>query len=310
MAKTLKVKKSNYRRKREFEGRLYASLPLITFAIFGVIPLLISLFLSFGNLYTFDIRDWKFVGFENYIRIFKEDKQFLKSILNTFVFAFVTVFLQLFIALIISLSLNVNIKGKRIFRTILFIPYVCSMVAISVMWKWIFDANYGVLNDIVEWFGGRRVAWLFEENTAMPVIMAMSIWMGLGYNIILYSASLTTISKTYYEAAEVDGASKFQQFLHVTLPSIRPTTFFLLIMGFIGALQNFTIFIIMTPGGGPNYSTLTMGLRLFQVAFGDDSYLFGMGYASAMGWVIGSIVMIFVALYFYINKKREGSANA
>lgn len=306
----IKKRKSNYRRRRELEGRFYASLPLITFAIFGVAPLLISLILSFGNLYTFDIGDWKFTGLSNYIAIFKNDKDFLKSIGNTFLFAFITVFLQLIIALVISLSLNVDIKGKRIFRTILFIPYVCSMVAISIMWKWIFDANYGVLNDIVEWFGGERVAWMFEERTAMPVIIAMSIWMGLGYNIILYSASLTTISQTYYEAAEIDGANKFQQFIHVTLPSLRPTTFFLTIMGFIGALQNFTIFIIMTPTGGPNNSTLTMGLRVFQVAFGADAYLYGMGYASAMGWVIGMIVMVFVAIYFYVNRRREGGSNA
>ena len=301
-----KTKKIN-RRAENIQNTLFASPPLIAFALFGLVPMLVSLVLSFCSLDTYNIFDAKFIGFENYINVFKNDQKFIKSIGNTFIYAFATVLLQIVFSLILSISLNVNIKGKKIIRTILFIPYVCSMVAISTMWKWIFDYNYGVLNDLLDIFSIPRVNWLQNSKTAMPVIIAMSVWSGLGFNVILYSAALSAISKTYYEAAEIDGANKLQQFYHVTLPSLKPITFYLVVMGFIGALQSFANFIVMTPSGGPDFTTLTMGLRVYQVAFGDDSTRFGMGYASAMGWIVGLIVMVFVAVYFYFNNRKERS---
>ena len=304
-------KKMTNKRKENLQGTLFASPPLIAFALFGLIPLLVSLVLSFCLVeYNYEGGvDLTFVSFRNYVEILTNDTRFLKSIGNTFLYAIVTVFLQIVLALILSICLNTKIKFKKAIRTILFIPYVCSMVAISIMWKWVFDYNYGILNDILISLNMEPVNWLREENTAMIVIIVMSVWSGLGFNMILYSAALGSINKTYYEAAEIDGASKLQQFFHITLPQLKPISFYLIIMGFIGSLQSFANFHIMTPDGGPNNSTLTMGFRVFQVAMGDDANVpgWGMGYASAMGWIVGLIVMVFVALYFYVNNRKEKS---
>ena len=299
------------KRKENIQGTLFASPPLIAFALFGLIPLLVSLVLSFCLVeYNYEGGvDLTFVSFGNYVEILTKDTRFLKSIGNTFLYSIITVFLQIALSLILSICLNTKIKFKKAFRTILFIPYVCSMVAISIMWKWVFDYNYGILNDILISLNMEPVNWLREENTAMIVIIVMSVWSGLGFNMILYSAALGSINKTYYEAAEIDGASKLQQFFHITLPQLKPISFYLIIMGFIGSLQSFANFQIMTPDGGPNNSTLTMGFRVFQVAMGDDANVpgWGMGYASAMGWIVGLIVMVFVALYFYVNNRKEKS---
>ena len=297
-------------KKREnLQGTLFASPPLIAFALFGLVPLLLSLFLSFFIVdYNYDGGiELTFNAFNNYIDILTKDTRFIKSIGNTFLYSFITVFLQIVLSLILSICLNSKIKFKKVYRTILFIPYVCSMVAIAIMWKWVFDYNYGVLNDILVSWNLEPINWLREESTAMLVIILMSVWSGLGFNMILYSAALGSINKTYYEAAQIDGANKWQQFVHITLPQLKPISFYLIIMGFIGSLQSFANFQIMTPDGGPNQSTLTMGFRVYEVAMGYDSNVpgWGMGYASAMGWIVGLIVMVFVAIYFYFNNRKE-----
>ncbi|MBO5046261.1 MAG: sugar ABC transporter permease [Clostridia bacterium] len=284
-------------------GTLFAASPIIGFFLFGLLPMLFSVFLSFGKLTTFDLGDMEFVGFENYARIFAEDDRFFKSIGNTFLYAIVSVLLSLVFSLFLAQLLAQEIHGKKVFRVILFIPYVCSAVAISTMWKWLLDYNFGVLNDLMTAFGAERVDWLNEKATAMPMMIFMSVWGGLGYNMILYTAALTSVNRSYYEAAEIDGASKARIFMSITVPLISPTTFFLLIMGFIGALQSFANFQIMTPYGGPDDSTLSMVLRVYNAAFVEDSMTYGMGYASALGWIVGIIVMIFSAINFVFSKK-------
>lgn len=284
-------------------GTLFALSPLVGFALFGLLPLLFSVVLSFGKLQSFDLTDIRFIGFDNYVRIFTEDRKFLQSIGNTFLYAIVSVFLSLVISLALAVLLNRKIKGKKIFRVILFIPYVCSVVAISMMWKWLFDYNYGILNDLMDLLSLPRVNWLNDRHTAMPIMILMSIWSGLGYNMILFTAALGNVNRTYYEAAELDGASRSAVFFKITLPLISPTTFFLLIMGFIGALQSFANFLVMTPSGGPDGSTWTMVLRVYYVGFVDSANVYGMGYASAMSWIVGVIVIIFTALNFYFSKR-------
>lgn len=295
--------KGSLRKKDRLLGVLFACSPLVGFALFGLIPLAFSLVLSFGKLRSFDLTDLKFVGIENYVRIFTEDVNFLKSIGNTFVYAIVSVALTLVLSLALAGLLNRRIKFKKGFRLILFIPYVCSVVAISMMWKWLFDYNYGILNDVMVFFGQSRVNWLGERATAMPVIILMSVWSGLGYNMILFTAALGNVNNSYYEAALLDGASKPRMFFSITLPLISPTTFFLLVMGLIGALQSFANFQIMTPTGGPDGTTWTMVLRVYYVAFQEDPMTYGMGYAAAMSWIVGIIVMIFTALNFRFSKR-------
>lgn len=291
------------KRRNNILGVLFAMSPLVGFALFGILPLIFSIVLSFGNLPTYDLLDIEFCGLQNYIRIFTEDKEFWQSIGNTFFYSIVSVVGTVVISLLASVFLN-NIKhGGKAIRIILFIPYVCSVVAISTMWKWLFDYNYGVLNDVVEFIGMERINWLGEATTAMPIMILMSIWSGLGYNMILYSASLNAVSRSYYEAAELDGANGIQKFFKITLPMISPTTFFVMVMGFVGALQSFANFQVMTPSGGPDGTTWTMVLRVWYVGFVEDSTLYGMGYASAMSWIVGGIVMIFTAIMFGMSRR-------
>lgn len=284
-------------------GVLFAASPLVGFALFGILPLIFSIVLSFGNLPTYDLLDIEFCGLENYIRIFTEDTEFWQSIGNTFFYAIISVVGTVVISLIASVFLNNIKRGGKAIRIILFIPYVCSVVAISTMWKWLFDYNYGVLNDVVEFFGMTRINWLGEASTAMPIMILMSIWGGLGYNMILYSAALNAVSRSYYEAAELDGAGSIKKFFSITLPMISPTTFFVMVMGFVGALQSFANFQVMTPSGGPGGTTWTMVLRVWYVGFVEDSSLYGMGYASAMSWIVGGIVMIFTAIMFSLSRR-------
>lgn len=291
------------KRRNNILGVLFAMSPLVGFALFGILPLIFSIVLSFGNLPTYDLLDIEFCGLQNYIRIFTEDKEFWQSIGNTFFYSIVSVVGTVVISLLASVFLN-NIKhGGKAIRIILFVPYVCSVVAISTMWKWLFDYNYGVLNDVVEFIGMERINWLGEASTAMPIMILMSIWSGLGYNMILYSASLNAVSRSYYEAAELDGANGIQKFFKITLPMISPTTFFVMVMGFVGALQSFANFQVMTPSGGPDGTTWTMVLRVWYVGFVEDSTLYGMGYASAMSWIVGGIVMIFTAIMFGMSRR-------
>ena len=291
------------RRKDNITGMLFAMSPLLGFTLFGVLPLVFSIVLSFGNLPTYDIFDIEFCGLQNYIRIFTEDKEFWQSVGNTFIYAIITVLSTVVISLLASVFLN-NIKhGGKAIRIILFIPYVCSVVAISTMWKWMFDFNYGVLNDVMDLLGLARVNWLGEASTAMPIMIIMSIWGGLGYNMILYSAALNSVSRSYYEAAELDGANSLNKFFKITLPIISPTTFFIMVMGFVGALQSFANFQVMTPSGGPDGTTWTMVLRVWYVGFVEDSIQYGMGYASAMSWIVGAIVMIFSAIMFGMSRR-------
>lgn len=291
------------RRRDNILGTLFALSPLVGFCLFGLLPLVFSLVLSFGRLQSFDIMDIDFVGFDNYVRIFTQDKRFLKSIGNTFLYAILSVGISLVLSLLLSVLLNRKMAGKKIYRIILFIPYVCSVVAISTMWKWLFDYNYGIINDLMELLKLPRVDWLHNRATAMPVMILMSVWSGLGYNMILFTAALGSVNRSYYEAATLDGASKARMFFSITLPLISPTTFFLMVMGFIGALQSFANFQIMTPTGGPDDSTLTMVLRVYYVGFVEDAQVYGMGYASAMSWLVGLIVMAFSAVLFRLSRR-------
>ena len=291
------------KRRNNIIGVLFAMSPLVGFALFGILPLIFSIVLSFGNLPTYDLLDIEFCGLQNYVRIFTEDTEFWQSIGNTFFYAIISVGGTVVISLLASVFLNNIKRGGKAIRIILFIPYVCSVVAISTMWKWLFDYNYGVLNDVVEFIGMERINWLGESSTAMPIMILMSIWSGLGYNMILYSASLNAVSRSYYEAAELDGANGIQKFFKITLPMISPTTFFVMVMGFVGALQSFANFQVMTPSGGPDGTTWTMVLRVWYVGFVEDSTLYGMGYASAMSWIVGGIVMIFTAIMFGMSRR-------
>lgn len=294
--------------KEEAWGFGLASIPLIGFIIFGFIPLILAFAMSFMHMKGLRIdENTVFVGLQNFKTVLT-DAQFYKSWLVT-LYAALGLPIGLVLSLVISILLTQNIKCKKLFRTIFFIPYVCSMVAITQMWQWIFDYNYGILNSVLVQLGHDRIFWLGGDGKwFMPCMIFMGVWSGMGFNIILFSAALTNVNRAYYEAAEIDGANAWKRFVHITLPAISPTSFYLLVMGLIGALQDFTRFQVMAGDGGPNNAGLTVVFLLYKYIFGGStagggSYRTDVGIASTMAILVSVIIVLITILNFRLSKK-------
>lgn len=290
---TTKKKKSF--RKKALYGYLFIAGPFVGVILFALIPIIYSFYISFNQFDLFNPEI--FIGLDNYKKMFMEDPLFWKSLINT-VYSAIGIPIGLVISLLIAMALSRNVKGVNFFRTAFYIPSVCSIVAITLMWKWIFNADYGVLNNILAFFKIQGPDWLSNKTWAMPALIIQGVWGGLGGGMILYIAALKNVPIVYYEAAELDGANKWHKLWHITIPSISPTTFYLLITGTIGAMQAFVPFMIMT-NGGPDYSTTTIVLYLYQNAF---KYM-NMGYASAMAWVLFIVIMILTLINFKFANK-------
>ena len=293
--------------KEEIWGWTLSSIPLIGFVIFGLIPMVFALMMAFMSIRGLKIDSFAhFIGFENFKTVLT-DPIFFKALVNT-LYAALSLPITLVLSLIVAILLNQNIKAKKLFRTIFFIPYVCSMVAVSLMWKWIFNYNFGVLNTIMDSLGIERVNWLGNAATLMPYMILMNVWSGMGFNIILFTAALTNVNRAYYEAAEIDGAGAWKKFVHITLPAISPTTFYLLIMGLIGALQEFTRFQVMTGDGSPNNAGLTVVFYLYNYIYGAPSsgggrYPINVGLASSMALLLAALIIGITILNFKLSKK-------
>ena len=286
----------------QIAGTAFVTLPILGIFLFVGIPLIVSFVLSFGHLSSFDLFDIDFSEFgSNYVRIFKDDPKYIRSIANTFIYAIGTSMLQTALSLLLAYFLSKPIKFRTGFRVILFIPYVCSVVALSLMWKWMLDGNFGIINDLLTRMGLEKVDWLNNPKTSFGVMVTMSVWGGLGYGTILYTAALSSVDKSLYEASDVDGANSFHKFLHITLPMISPTTFYILVMGMIGNLQAFANFQVMNPIGKDGIIE-TMVYRVWWAAFEADLQQYGIGYASALGWVSGIIIIIFTIVLFKTQK--------
>lgn len=288
--------------KEEILGIIFANIPLLGFVLFGLIPLLLSIYLSFNTFKGLRLNSAVFVGFENFKKIF-EDEMFYTALGNTVYVLFACV-VSLVLSLIISALIATNVKGAKGFKAIYFVPYVCSMVAITFMWKWIYDYNYGVLNSTLMGWGWitEPIDWLGSAEFYRVAMFVLLVWSSMGFNIILLTASLLGVSKDLYEAASIDGASDIKQFFKITVPMISPTMFYLLIMGLIGSLQEFTRFQVMTPDGGPEQQGLTVVFylykKLFNASGGSD-----LGVATATGWVIAVLIAVVTMINFRMQRK-------
>jgi multiple sugar transport system permease protein len=265
------------------------------FLLFAFIPLSYSVYVSFTQYSGY--QDPVFQGTANYSRLIAKDPLFWKTLYNTF-YSALGIPIGMALALGIATALNQKIRGIYFFRTFFFLPTISSVVAITLLWKWIFNSNYGLLNYLLGLIGILGPAWLSSESWAMPAMIIQGVWGGLGFNMVLYLAALQGVPKSLYEAAEIDGANGWQRFIRITVPCISPTTLFILVTSVIGAMQDFPRFQIMTDGG-PNYSTTTIVYYLFQNAF---RYM-EMGYASAMAWGLGILIMIITLLNFWMSKR-------
>ena len=282
-------------------GMMMGSIPVIGFIIFGMIPLALALAMAFmyvpgkGNLARAE-----FAGFENFVTVLG-DNMFWQSILNTLKMA-ISLPICIVIALIVAFLLTKNIKGRSLFRAVYFVPYVCCAVAIALMWELIFNQNHGIINS---WLGLTRetaIPWLTDSSTYTLCLIIIGIWSGTAYGIVLYGAALTNVNRSLYEAAQIDGANSFRSFISITLPSVSPTSFYLLTTGLIGALQEFTRPQIIGggQGAGPNNDGLTIVFYIYRRAF---EYNNQMGEAAAAALILAVFILIVTAINFVVSKR-------
>jgi multiple sugar transport system permease protein len=231
------------------------------------------------------------VGLENYVKLIS-DPRFHRAVKNTLTFM-VGVPLNLLTGLFVALLLNTKVRGQAIFRTLFYIPVVTPLVVSSIIWKWVYQGDYGLLNYYLLKFGliEHKIVWLANPDLALPALIVMGIWMGTGSTMVIYLAGLQSIPEEMYDAAKVDGASAFQRLMYITIPLLRPTTFFLTITGIIGTFQIFTEVYIMT-NGGPLNRTTTIGYYLYTNAFRELE----MGYATAMAFVLFAMIFLFTLI--------------
>jgi multiple sugar transport system permease protein len=298
----MQFKRKTLKQKENRSALLFVILPFIGLMIFTGFPLIFSSFYSFTkqNANSTNLLDVTFIGFAHYGAILS-DPEFYKSVGFSFLYAVGTSLLQTVLSLVLAYFLSKPIKGRTAIRIILFIPYVCSVVAMSFIWQSMLDDNFGLLNSWLVSMGGDPISWLKDDRTSMLIMIIISVWGGLGYGTILYSAALSTVDNSLYEACDVMGASSFRKFMKITIPSISPTTFYLLVMGMIGNLQAFTNFQIMNPTFQGSQMK-TMVYYVYSYAFEMDASNYGLTYASAAGWVTGIIVIIFTVIMFKTQK--------
>ncbi|MFC4557292.1 carbohydrate ABC transporter permease [Virgibacillus kekensis] len=258
---------------------------LLGFLTFIGVPIVSSLVISFTNWDL--IGTMSFAGFENYSRLV-QDPEFWVSFRNTIFFILGYLPLVLVFGLACALLLNKKMKFRAFFRATFFLPVITSWVAVSLVWKWLYNPEYGLINYMLSTIGVDGPQWLNDPSTAMFGIILASAWKDIGFVMVLFLGGLQNISPSYYEAASIDGASKLRQLWNITLPLLAPTTFFVTIISLINSFQVFDQVMIMT-GGGPGGSTIVMVQNIYNHAF----RYFEMGYASAMSWVLFLVIFFF-----------------
>ncbi|PIQ84010.1 MAG: hypothetical protein COV75_04400 [Candidatus Omnitrophica bacterium CG11_big_fil_rev_8_21_14_0_20_63_9] len=265
---------------------LFIAPAVILFAIFVVVPIFASLYLSFTKYDVLHPPRW--VGLSNFITLLTNDPRFWKAFRNTVSYVLGVVPIGVSIALVLAAALEELTRGKQIFKVLYFIPTVTSVVAISVVWKWLFAGEkYGLINYFLIQLGLQPIDWLLSPQWILPAIMIVSIWAGLGYNMVFFSAGISTIPSTLYEAAKVDGAGWWERFWHVTVPMLRPTLIFVVVMSVINSFQVFDQAYILTGGTGEGVGgVLDSGLTLVSYLYEQGFQHFRMGYASAIAYLM------------------------
>lgn len=260
---------------------LFFILPaLIGTFIFIIIPIFCSFALSFTNWDL--LNNITFVGLGNYKAILSE-KEFVQILINTFVYAISTTFFAVIIPLIIASALNTKLRGSEFFKTIYFLPFITPAVVIAIVWAWIFDPNIGIANQILR----THYIWLFDTRLAMPVLIFISVWKLIGYNVVLFLTGFSTIDNSVYEAAKIDGASSFKTFFEITVPLLKPTIYFVTTVTAISSFQIFDLIYVITQGG-PNDSTNVIVYSIYKYAF----EYFDIGKSCALAYILFAIIFV------------------
>lgn len=266
----------------EKKGLLFVLPALVGTFLFIIIPI----FCSFGLSFTeWDLlNEINFVGFSNYKSVFTEP-EFLQILINTIVYAISTTVFAVVIPLLIASIINNKIKGNELFKTIYFLPFITPAVVIAIVWAWIFDPNIGLINTLLH----THYTWLFSTKLAMPVLIFVSVWKLIGYNVVLFLTGFSTIDKSVYEASKIDGATAYQTFFDITVPLIKPTIYFVTTVTAISSFQIFDLIYVMTQGG-PNDSTNVIVYSIYKYAF----EYFDIGKSCALAYILFAIIFILV----------------
>lgn len=288
--------------KKNKKGDLYSALlflspTLVIFSAFILFPVIFSFYLSFQKWNMFS-GSTTFVGLENYIRMFNSE-EFWSVLKNTAVYTLGTIPLNMGFSLLVAYVLHKKIYGKKLLRTLFFAPVVISPVAAAVIWRWLYDPNFGLINYFIGIFGFDPVNWLNDPTAAMFALIVMGVWKTFGINMVLFAAGLEAIPEQYYEAAEIDGAGQWAKFKSITIPLLAPTTFFIMVMSMISSFQVFDIVYVLT-SGGPLGATKVMVFYVYEHAF----KYFEMGYASAAAYVLFAILFVLTLLQVRYMKNK------
>lgn len=282
---------NDFSNSEKFAGWVFIFPALIGTFIFIIIPVICSFGLSFMKWDL--LNPIQFVGFENYRNLFAEPL-FYKILVNTIVFALSTSILGVIIPLVLACILNSKIRGSEFYKTAYFLPFITPMIVIGIVWEWIFDPNIGILNHVLN----LHINWLYDTHFAMPALIIVSVWKLIGYNMIIFLSSLSSISQSMFEAAKIDGASPVQTFVNVTVPLLSPSIFFVVIITAISSFQIFDLIYLMTEGG-PLDSTNVLVYAIYKNAF----EYFNVGKASAIAYVLFVIILLLTVIQWSLRKK-------
>ena len=283
------------RRGETIAGYLFLAPNFIGFVIFLLFPILFAFYIM--------LTDWslsmspEFVGLENF-KTMVNDRLFWKSLGNSFYYTFVAVPTGIFIAFWLALALNRKMRGIIFFRTVYFLPQITLTVAAATIWRWIYQPEIGMINHILDIFGINGPKWIHHTQWAMPAVIIMSNWQGIGFAMLILLAGLQGIPEEYYEAASIDGASDWQRMRYVTLPMLSPAIFFVVVTSLIGAFQAFDQFFVLTQGG-PADATTPLTLYIFNNAF----KFFKMGYGAALAAVLFVIILIITIVQWHLARR-------
>lgn len=271
-------------RRQAVAGYLFVLPAMLIFFVFTLLPVLYAFYLSFTNYDVFTRQDW--IGGVNYQLVF-EDELFWRALQNTLVYTALSIPSGMALGLALALLLNTRLRGLGFYRTAYYVPVVSSMVAVSMIWIQLFDPLYGVISNGLAAVGLGGIDWLGDPAWAMPSIVVVSVWKGLGWNMLIYLAGLQGVPDHLKEAAAIDGATRWQVFWRIVFPLLAPTTFFIFVTSVIGAFQVFDQVYVMT-GGGPANATTTLVHQIYNAAF----KAFDMGYAAALSFVLFGMILV------------------
>ncbi len=289
----------------EARAALWFLAPALTLLlVFFFVPVFAAFLLSITDFDIYalgDINNLRFVGLKNYIELLNAPI-FWKALRNTLYFAFIGGPLTVAVSLSAALLVNSKLaRWKGMFRTIFFAPVVTTLVAVAIVWRYLYHPRFGLLNQFLGYIGIEPIDWLGDPRFAMPAIILLAVWKNFGYNMIIFVAGLQNISEELYEAARIDGAGPWQQFRFITIPMLAPTFLFVGIVTAIGYFQLFAEPYVMTPDGGPLNSTLSVVMLMYEQGF----RWWNMGYAASVAFVLFTIIAVATAIQFRLQKARQ-----